>query len=298
MDLALAFDATYAAHAAVVMSTVADEMPGTHLRFWLVAADDVDESTRAALTRAAGPTATVSFLQVDLARAALPISHNATLQYISAAMFLRLLIPDAVPEGVDRLLYLDCDVLCTDSLAPLLEVDLAGAPLGAVRDVYTRRLVDMGGLPGLAGYRELDPQATYFNSGVLLIDVPRWKECDVTGRSLDYVARHSHESRFPDQDALNHAVYGNWLRLPSRYNHMLGGRLEPAFGGKLSDAALIHSAGPVKPWHPTFPDCARRQLYWAHRARHPELGVHRHRRRRMSAPARPTSTEATTTSPA
>jgi lipopolysaccharide biosynthesis glycosyltransferase len=287
VDLALAFDAGYAAHAAVVMSTVADEMPETPLRFWLVAADDVDEATRSALTVAAGPAATVSFLEVDLSRAALPISHAAHLQYISAAMFLRLLIAEALPGGVDRLLYLDSDVLCTGSLAPLLEVDLAGAPLGAVRDAYTRRLVDMGGLPGLTGYRDLDPQAMYFNSGVLLMDVQRWKELDVTGRALDYVVRHGHEARYPDQDALNYALYGNWVRLSSRFNHMLSGRLEPAFGGKLSDASLLHLAGPIKPWHPGFPDCARRQLYWAHRARHPELGVHRHRRRRLSSSARP-----------
>ncbi|GAA2703985.1 glycosyltransferase family 8 protein [Micromonospora olivasterospora] len=151
--------------------------------------------------------------------------------YLSPAMYLRLLVPGALPAEVERVLYLDCDTLCTNSLTPLFELDMGGAPLGAVRDPFNRRLLDMGGIPGLAQYHDLDPYALYYNSGVLLIDVARWKECEVTGKSLAYLARHAHESRYPDQDALNYATYGTWLRLPHRWNDLMAWRLEPEFGG-------------------------------------------------------------------
>ncbi|WP_088974205.1 glycosyltransferase family 8 protein [Micromonospora coxensis] len=274
LDFALAFDATYAPHAAVVMSSVAAQTPGP-LRFWLVAGDDVAERTRVGLARAAGPDATVCFLTVDPPQMRLPGSRNPDLSYLSPAMYLRLLIPPALPPEVDRLLYLDSDVLCTGSLAQLRDVDLAGTPVGAVRDAFTRRLIDAGGLPGIYQSRDLDAQAPYLNSGVLLIDVPRWKELDVTGKALDYVARHAHESRFPDQDALNYAVYGNWTRLSKRWNHMMAWRLDPGIGGNLTDAAILHFAGPVKPWQPSFPMGAHRQLYWSHRRRTDPAGIRR-----------------------
>ncbi|MER5337559.1 glycosyltransferase family 8 protein [Micromonospora sp. NPDC002717] len=265
MDLTLTFDAAYSAHAAVVMATVADAMPDEDLRYWVITADDVDGRARTILGRAAGPNATVSFLDVDTSVMRLPRGSDPLLQYLSPAMYLRLLVPGALPADVERVLYLDCDVMCTNSLKPLFEIDMGTAPLGAVRDPFNRRLLDMGGLPGLASYKELDPRADYFNSGVLLIDVPHWKEAKVTETSLNYLARHAHESRYPDQDALNYAVYGNWLRLPRRWNDLMAWRLEPEFGGKLSDAAIIHPAGPIKPWKPGFPKGARRDLYWKHR---------------------------------
>lgn len=265
MDLTLTFDATYATHAAVVMSTVAESNPDTPLRYWLIAASDVSAAARAHLARSAGPHASIEYLDVDTSPARLPTPNDPGLSYLSPAMYLRLLVPAALPSDVRRVLYLDCDTMCTNDLTPLFDVDLGGKPIGAVRDAINRRLLDMGGIPGLAHYRHLDPQALYFNSGVLLIDVARWQECEVTERSLAYLARHAHELRFPDQDALNYALYGNWLRLPRKWNDLMAWRLEPVFGGKLSDSAIIHTAGPKKPWQPSFPRGAVRNLYWRHR---------------------------------
>jgi UDP-D-galactose:(glucosyl)LPS alpha-1,3-D-galactosyltransferase len=265
VDLTLAFDAAYAAHAAVVVSTVAESNPGETLRYWLIAADDVSASSRAALVKAAGPRATVEYLKVDASSVDLPKGNNPVVAYLSPAMYLRLLVPAALPQDVERVLYLDCDTLVTNSLQPLFEVDMGGVPLGAVRDPFSRRLYDMGGIPGLASYEHLDPRGSYFNSGVLLIDVARWKECEVSEKSLSYLVRHAHESRYPDQDALNYATYDNWLRLSHRWNDLMAWRLEPEFGGKLSDSAILHMAGPVKPWQPGFAKGARRDLYWRHR---------------------------------
>ncbi|WP_320068591.1 glycosyltransferase family 8 protein [Micromonospora sp. RTGN7] len=273
MDITLTFDAAYASHAAVVMSTVAESNPGRSIRYWLIAADNVTTAARAILTEAAGPDASVKYLRVDASRVSLPRSSDPVMSYLSSAMYLRLLVPAALPADVRRVLYLDCDTMCTNTLAPLFDVDMGGTPLGAVMDPFNRRLLDMGGIPGLAGYPDLDPWALYFNSGVLLIDVLRWKEYEVTEKSLSYLARHARESRYPDQDALNYAVYGNWLRLPRQWNDLMAWRREPEFGGKLSDSAVVHPAGPIKPWQAGFPKGARRDLYWRHRRRHGGLVI-------------------------
>ena len=53
-------------------------------------------------------------------------------------MYLRLELPYLVSPDVQRLIYLDCDVLCTTSIGALARCDLSGKAVGAVRDAAWR----------------------------------------------------------------------------------------------------------------------------------------------------------------
>lgn len=122
---------------------------------------------------------------------------------------------------------------------------------------------DHGGLPFLNDISEIDPQDIYFNSGVLLIDTAVWRDRNVRNRAEDYLQSTAGIRRFPDQDALNAVCHGDWYRLDKRWNHMMAWRLESDRQGDLSDAVIIHSAGPLKHWQPEFPSGRRRDLYSA-----------------------------------
>jgi UDP-D-galactose:(glucosyl)LPS alpha-1,3-D-galactosyltransferase len=203
------------------------------------------------MERAAGGMAKVRSVIPALPR--LPDGWSKEAGHVSDAMYLRLGLVEALPDHVERLLYLDCDTLVTGSLSPLVSVDLVNAPLAAVRDAFTRRVVDRGGLPGWQGYPPMSGQDPYFNSGVLLIDTASWRRLDVSDRALGYLLDNAGKLRYPDQDALNVACAGQWTRLPSRWNHMMPWRLESANGGRLSDAVIAHCAGPRKWWSSDYP---------------------------------------------
>jgi lipopolysaccharide biosynthesis glycosyltransferase len=194
--------------------------------------------------------------------------------WVSDATYARLAIPDALPD-VPAALYLDTDVLVRRDIRPLLERKLAGALVAAVRDPGNP-LLGVG--PALPGWQDLGLPATreYFNGGVMLLDLD---ECRSRGifekcyRFLDDMPQHVH---FWDQDALNWAVDDDWLRLDRCWNTIPLSALSelPAFHydaeevlplQRLIDdeetAAILHFAGPWKPWASVYPASPARDLY-------------------------------------
>jgi lipopolysaccharide biosynthesis glycosyltransferase len=168
------------------------------------------------------------------------------LEFISKMTFARLLIPRLFPETVRRVLYLDADLLVFDDLDPLWEADLEGAVLGAVLDGLDLHL-KKNGKPGLEGMPRV---RNYFNSGVLLIDLPRWRKEQISERSLDYLTRHP-RSPFSDQDALNVACDGLWKRLDPRWNFQNHHQTSILDMGPQERPAVVHFVTSVKPWKPS-----------------------------------------------
>ena len=87
-------------------------------------------------------------------------------KWASIAVYYRLLAPRLLPDTIEKVLYLDSDLIVRKSLAPLWNTDIADRPLAAVPDY-------IGGTAG----RDLGlPDGTkYFNSGVLLMNLQYWR---------------------------------------------------------------------------------------------------------------------------
>lgn len=271
MDIGLGFDDQYSMHAQALIESILDQEgdPNTDdLRFWLASPQGLPGASQERILRQIADRAEVSFLPPSVDVMSLPLSSSEFAAHISHAMYMRLTLPASLPSKVTRYVYLDCDMLCTSSINELAHVDLEGHVAGAVRDIYTRRFSDQGYLPGLLEHPELNAGSNYFNSGMLVVDVPRWVADNVTERAYDYIRDHETDARFPDQDALNFVLEGGWKRLPRKWNHMMSWRLEPEVGGSLDDAALIHCPGPSKFWSASFPQGSERsRRYWSYRAK-------------------------------
>jgi lipopolysaccharide biosynthesis glycosyltransferase len=164
----------------------------------------------------------------------------------------RILLPAALPD-VDRVVYLDSDLLITSSLRSLYDVDLGDALLAAVTQPT---LPDV--LPRLRETLGLPDAASYFNSGVMTLDLRRLRE----SRCVDEVLAFIDEGRGPmpwaDQDPLNAVLHRRRLRLHPRWNVMtplfeLPAAMLPFSADEIrqavADPAVIHFIGPYKPWH-------------------------------------------------
>lgn len=163
--------------------------------------------------------------------------------YLSVAIYYRLFFPFLVPDGVKRLLYIDTDTLVVGNLQPAFELNLGSYPVGAVTDTDMPVRSDLG----------IESVADYFNSGVLLIDIQRWKEQQISEKALAIIQEQPERIKgYPDQDALNMVLQHNWYKLPSSYNLM---RLyvpnevpRRRFKEFLSAQYIIHYNG-KKPWY-------------------------------------------------
>jgi lipopolysaccharide biosynthesis glycosyltransferase len=241
--LVFACDAGYAMPLATTLRSIAE----TNRSAWpfqvYILSDGFSENTKRKVIDSL-PKGSSSFrwLPADLAG----FEGFSTLQHISTATYARLLISSKLPDRVDRVLYLDADILVLDDLAPIWEVDLEGAVLGAVVDERLSTHIKIGNT-SLAG---LPRVRNYFNAGVLLIDLARWRAERIAEKALGYLERCPH-SPYSDQDALNVACDGLWKKLDPRWNYYQIDLQKPI--SDLSAAqrpGIVHFQGWSKPWNP------------------------------------------------
>jgi lipopolysaccharide biosynthesis glycosyltransferase len=172
--------------------------------------------------------------------------------------YTRLWLGEFFPETVDRVLYLDADIVVVGSIAPLWSTDLGGALMGAVdipgSDQGVRRLA-------------MRMEEGYFNAGVLLIDVAQWRATRAELTVLDYI-RVNPERVSYDQDALNACFRSRTKRLDYKWNVIRPFYREPLvlplgrpeIEAIRRDACVIHFNGGSKPWS-YFCDHPRRAEY-------------------------------------
>jgi lipopolysaccharide biosynthesis glycosyltransferase len=169
-----------------------------------------------------------------------------TFAQYSAAIFTRLLIPQALRDQTSRVLYLDADILCIGELGPLMSIDLDDDIVGVVHD--------NGDITVRTQCTNLNLQrGRYFNSGVLLIDIEAWIEHDISRHTMEILLSGHQRFIFPDQDALNIVLEGRATYIAEQWNYQYNLNSFLNMGQynleSLDKGVLIHFTGRVKPWH-------------------------------------------------
>ncbi|MBK5943880.1 glycosyltransferase family 8 protein [Halorhodospira halophila] len=157
----------------------------------------------------------------------------------SVDIYTRLLISRIYSEKINKVLYLDSDIVVDGSLRPLWETNIEPYPVAGVRVPY----FDRNHLPNLS------PGDPYINSGVLLYNLPQWRRQQCERRCLDFLRKHSESVRDPDQDALNETLRGNIFFLEKKWNTFGAyAREEHAELDKRYRPVIYHYNGANKPW--------------------------------------------------
>jgi lipopolysaccharide biosynthesis glycosyltransferase len=158
-------------------------------------------------------------------------------KWASAAVYFRLLAPRFLPIELDKILYLDSDIIVRRSLASLWNTDITGYALAAVpnHEDNARKLL---------GFPE---GAKYFNSGVLLLNLHFWKENQVVENAIAFIRNNPGKVHFWDQDALNATLIDKWVELPTCWNWQLNST--PLKPGIEPGPAIVHFLTDDKPWH-------------------------------------------------
>lgn len=176
---------------------------------------------------------------------------------LSNIVYARLVIDQLVASDVERILYLDCDMLVRDDIAWLFALDMGEMSIGAVRDPSGALIT---GQRDLMKNRDLfDPSDAYFNAGMLLIDIAQWRDAKILRRMEEAYASGIMQRIYYDQDLLNLIFKNKWYQLPWRWN-LIDAR--PAHDG--IDPAIVHYTGDTKPWSVfahTFQSVAFARLY-------------------------------------
>ena len=154
---------------------------------------------------------------------------------ITRTAFLRLFFERWLPTDIKTVLYLDIDILINSNLEQLYNKEFSTV-LCAELNVPNSLAIGSH----LSGHN-----APYFNSGVLLINVSKWKELNLESKFMEIGSREAYP--FLDQDILNISFRNQWTRLGRGFNYL------HLYGSHENDnsysefPSIVHFAG-VKPW--------------------------------------------------
>src|SRR6266568_2780000 len=161
VHVACAADGAYVPHCAAMLHSLLDQRGGRQLAVHYLHGPAFETPWRDGLARMMeGGSAAITFHEVpDEAVAGLPVQR-----FFTPAIWYRIMAPELL-GGLDRILYLDADIIAVDSVAPLWDVDLDGAIVAAVTNVPEPHHANRPRQLGLPESQE------YFNSGVMLMDL-------------------------------------------------------------------------------------------------------------------------------
>ena len=126
---------------------------------------------------------------------------------ISLTAYFRLFMPQILPESVEKVLYLDCDTMVRKDLTDFWEIKFDGC--AAVAEPTA---------PLMKEKIELKKSDCYFNSGVLLVDLKKWREEKIVEKFVDYMEEMEGDISFEDQGVINHVLKNEISTLPFKYN--------------------------------------------------------------------------------
>lgn len=211
IEIALCTDNNYAMPAGVMMYSVCKHT--NDVSFNIIIPEDFSEENKARLSFITDSFGTViKFIHIPEGIVnGFPVRQNGQPAHISIAAYYRLFLSKLLSESIDKVIYLDCDLICLSSLKELWDIELGDAPLACINDIPRPWQNPQQRL----GYDESFP---YFNSGVLLINLNYWRKNNVDKDFYDVLSKYPEKIQFHDQDILNFVFHETALFLPPKFN--------------------------------------------------------------------------------
>lgn len=164
-----------------------------------------------------------------------PINRH---HHFTVATWYKCLLP-FLPEHIDKVIYLDCDLVVNTSLYPLYAQDVSKLYFKGVIDVLNQENTERLHLE------------KYCNAGVMLINLAKWRKDNLKTKFFKYINEHHDDIVWADQDVVNIVCQNGIEYIDQRWNTQItdysGGRTEEyrAIG---ENGFIMHFISSLKPW--------------------------------------------------
>lgn len=176
----------------------------------------------------------------------------------SPVMYMKLFIPQFLPQNIDRFLFLDVDLVVNHDLKTLYNTEFEGNIIAAAEDwkysvLHKERI-------GLA------QDDCYVNSGVMMIDLDAWRKLELEVPMFDFMQTNK-DTITNDQDAFALYFKNRIIFIHQRWNvTTYYFEREPRILDKYMDIVdevrsnpfIVHFCEPIKPW---FKECRHPYSY-------------------------------------
>jgi lipopolysaccharide biosynthesis glycosyltransferase len=175
----------------------------------------------------------------------LPLMSNCG--HVTLPTYYRFKLARLKPE-LDKILYMDCDIVVKKNLSELWNEDISEFFAGAVEDASFPKLRQDN--------KERLECDKYFNAGILLLNLQKWREFDIETKCFEFVEHEKEKILWNDQDVLNAIFKDKTKFLHPKWNlqtwALNGGSYEYSSKEECDEAiknpAIIHYTTRFKPW--------------------------------------------------
>ncbi len=236
LNIAFCVNDVYADKVAVVMASLLENNPYSFFNIYIFSSD-LTEKNLIRLNKLHLKYSNFSIKKISVATEKFN-SLKLKIDYISIETYYRYLIADLLPD-VDKILYLDADVIIRREITSFYDINLEGLYLAGVEDLFIKEI----------NYRQklgFSENELYINAGVLLMNLEYMRADKIGERLLLETQRLGNKIEYQDQDVLNLVCRGKIKQVDSIYNFTIQNIKKEK--RKLKYACIIHYTGKKKPW--------------------------------------------------
>lgn len=165
-----------------------------------------------------------------------------TLQGITVETYYRYLLPEVLPN-LDKVIYLDSDLLINGDLREIWDIDLEDYYLAGVNEIdlvnrFPEYKIKLG----------FNLEDLFINAGVLVFNLHKMRQDNISEHLFSETIRLKDTIMFQDQDVINIALKGKILELPLVYNYTVEAMEKELL--PIDEIKIIHYNSPgAKPWN-------------------------------------------------
>lgn len=230
INICIACDDNYSKYAGVVIASVLANAEDENLCFYILDSEISDENKASINSLKEIHPCEINFVKIDNALFD-DYAKVKTNQYISIATYYRLKLSELLPD-VDRVIYLDCDVVVNRSLKELFNSDLEGLAIGGVTDINKRMV---------------RKNPNYVNAGMLVMDLKTIREQNIEPKFLEWTKEHIDTIKMGDQEIINEVLKGRIKLLKENWNVQSSNFVNRS--SYTHEPYIIHFVSKRKPWH-------------------------------------------------
>lgn len=273
INVVFAIDNNYVKHCAVAIKSILDNINKSQkIRFFIVHDKSFLDINKGFLSNYENQYISFEYILVNVSDFSFyPLNRP----HISIATYYRLALHKILPMNIDKVIYLDADLVVVDSLVELWNTDLGSNYLAGSPDeggvLQIRRL----GLP---------LSHNYINAGICVMNIAKMRERDLDNLYAEALYKNYDLITLQDQDILNITFVNKIKRIHPRWNvqsrFYKPNELEYAYTQtELKEAALnpaiIHFSDREKPWQPACRHTLKSFYKYYEEQIEPELRVQR-----------------------
>ena len=246
IDIVMSADDNYAQHCSVLITSILLNNKSNYVFHFHIIDGEITDKNKKLIEKAKSikdfEISYYNMTKYDFSF--LPLNRH----WISITTYYRLFLTEILPTDIQKIIYLDCDIVADGDLSELWETNIDNEYAAVVEDeasaIHAARL-------GLNNY---------FNAGVILLNIEKLRESDFRNLWFEYYYKNKDRIYMQDQDILNGVFNNNikfvslkwnantkiFTKLCASSNHFYT-QEEERFAQK--NRVLIHYTGTVKPWN-------------------------------------------------